>query len=35
MKQTTQQRLNQLMSERNLQQVDILNMSLPLQKKLE
>ncbi|MCZ1492684.1 XRE family transcriptional regulator, partial [Enterococcus faecium] len=30
MKQTTQQRLNQLMSERNLQQVDILNMSLPL-----
>ncbi|EMW6009940.1 S24 family peptidase [Enterococcus faecium] len=32
MKQTTQQRLNQLMSERNLQQVDILNMSLPLQK---
>lgn len=33
MKQTTQQRLNQLMSERNLKQVDILNMSLPLQKK--
>ncbi|MEJ4382018.1 S24 family peptidase [Enterococcus faecium] len=32
MKQTTQQRLNQLMSERNLKQVDILNMSLPLQK---
>lgn len=33
MKQTTQQRLNQLMSERNLKQVDILNMSLPLQKR--
>lgn len=32
MKQTTRQRLNQLMSERNLKQVDILNMSLPLQK---
>ena len=32
MKQTTQQRLKQLMSERNLKQVDILNMSLPLQK---
>lgn len=32
MKQTTQQRLNQLISERNLKQVDILNMSLPLQK---
>lgn len=32
MKQTTQQRLNKLMSERNLKQVDILNMSLPLQK---
>ena len=32
MKQTTQQRLNQLMSERNLKQVDILNISLPLQK---
>lgn len=32
MKQTTQQRINQLMSERNLKQVDILNMSLPLQK---
>lgn len=33
MKQSTQQRLNQLMSERNLKQVDILNMSLPLQEK--
>lgn len=32
MRQTTQQRINQLMSERNLKQVDILNMSLPLQK---
>lgn len=32
MKQSTQQRLKQLMSERNLKQIDILNMSLPLQK---
>ncbi|MCI5684251.1 S24 family peptidase [Enterococcus gallinarum] len=33
MKQSTQQRLNQLMSERGLKQVDILNMSIPLQER--
>lgn len=33
MKQSTQQRLNQLMSERNLKQIDILNMSMPLQER--
>ncbi|MFV0560267.1 MAG: helix-turn-helix domain-containing protein [Enterococcus sp.] len=35
MKETTQQRLQQIMSERNLKQVDILNMSLPFQKELK
>ena len=34
MKETTSQRLNQIMSEQNLKQVDILNKSLPFQKKL-
>lgn len=35
MKTTTQARLKQIMNERNLKQVDILNMSLPHQKKLD
>lgn len=34
MKETTSQRLKQLMNERNLKQVDIINMSKPYQKKL-
>lgn len=35
MKSTTSQRLNQLMSERNLRQVDILNLSQKYQKELD